>query len=84
MGYSDGAEEVDGNSRIRDRRGIANNCVDVNAKDMNGRTPPSWAAGEGHHERAKLLLGKNGIDPDSKDDLGQTPLWWQQRTAAKT
>ena len=33
-------------------------------------------AGEGHYERVKLLLGKNGIDPDSKDDLGQTSLWW--------
>jgi ankyrin repeat protein len=52
------------------------NYIKLCLRDMNGRTPLSWAAGEGHYERVKLLLGKNGIDLDSKDDLGQTSLWW--------
>ena len=24
----------------------------------------------------KLLLAKDGVDPDSKDSVGRTPLWW--------
>jgi ankyrin repeat protein len=44
--------------------------------DANNRISLSWAAGEGHSKRLKLLLRKNGIDLDSKDDLVQTPLWW--------
>ena len=32
------------------------------------------AAGRGHEEVVKLLLEKDGVDPDSKDSSGQTPL----------
>jgi ankyrin repeat protein len=24
----------------------------------------------------KLLLAQDGVDPDSKDKYGRTPLWW--------
>ncbi len=27
----------------------------------------------------KLLLAKDGVDPDSKDTDGRTPLWWAAR-----
>src|ERR1700719_3988977 len=49
---------------------------DVNAKDMNGRTPLSWAAQNGHEGVMKLLLDKNA-DIESKDiEYGQKPLSW--------
>ncbi|KAG7403026.1 Serine/threonine-protein phosphatase 6 regulatory ankyrin repeat subunit C [Fusarium oxysporum f. sp. rapae] len=34
----------------------------------------SWAAQKGYEEVVKLLLEKEGVDPDSKDDFGRTPL----------
>ena len=34
------------------------------------------AAGNGHEAVVKLLFVKDGVDPDSKDDYGRTPLWW--------
>ena len=53
------------------------NNVDVDSKDGYGRTPLSWAAERGHGAVAKLLLDKEGVDPDFKDGIyGQTPLSW--------
>jgi ankyrin repeat protein len=42
-------------------------------KDSYGRTPLSWAAGNGHEAVVKLLLEK-GAELESKDNYGQTPL----------
>ena len=50
--------------------------VDPDFKDIDGRTPLSWAAEKGHKEVVKLLLAKDGVDPDSKDSKNQTPLSW--------
>ena len=36
----------------------------------------SWAAQGGHEAIVRLLLETGKIDIDSKDKLGQTPLWW--------
>jgi len=38
-------------------------------------TTLSWAARNGHEAVAKFLLAEDGVDPDSKDDNGRTPLW---------
>jgi hypothetical protein len=44
-------------------------------KDTYGRTPLSWAAGNGHEAVVELLLEK-GAELESKDEDGQTPLSW--------
>ena len=50
--------------------------ANVESKDMEHRTPLSWAAENGHEAVVKLLLDKNA-DVESKDDrYGQTPLSW--------
>jgi len=46
--------------------------TDVDAKDMNGETPLTWAAYSGHKEIAELLLAK-GADVNAKSKRG-TPL----------
>jgi len=50
--------------------------VEADSKDDNGRTPLSWAAGEGHEAVVKLLVERDDVEADSKDDFGETPLWW--------
>ncbi|KAK4082913.1 uncharacterized protein Triagg1_1803 [Trichoderma aggressivum f. europaeum] len=49
--------------------------VDVNIKTGSGRTPLSWAAGNGQEPTVKLLLDKKA-DIDSRDHSGRTPLSW--------
>ncbi|KAN0069147.1 hypothetical protein V8E54_012776, partial [Elaphomyces granulatus] len=46
---------------------------DVNQEDKDGRTPLSWAAGNGHDAVVKLLLDNNA-DIESKNNKGRTPL----------
>jgi ankyrin repeat protein len=58
---------------------LADPRVNLNAGDANGRTPLSWAAGEGLYARVKLMLAKEGIDPVSKDAHGQTTLSWAEK-----
>jgi ankyrin repeat protein len=36
----------------------------------------SWAAGEGYDVVVKLLLDRDDVEADSKDNHGQTPLLW--------
>ena len=50
--------------------------VQANLKDEDGRTPLSWAAGEGREAIVRLLLEREDVQADSKDEDGQTPLSW--------
>jgi hypothetical protein len=53
------------------------NGYDPDVKDTDGQSPLSWAAANGREAVVKLLLAKEGVDPDSKDGWdGQTPLSW--------
>lgn len=46
-------------------------------KSRYGLTPLSWAAGNGYDAVVRLLLAKDGVDPDLKDSqYNQTPLSW--------
>jgi len=42
--------------------------------DDRGRTPLLWAAERGHEGIVKLLLNREEVNPDSKDNDGRTPL----------
>src|SRR5947199_3234073 len=41
--------------------------------------PLRWAAGNCQEAVSKLLLAKDGVGPDSKDEYGRTPLSWAAR-----
>ncbi|KAH7370656.1 hypothetical protein BKA65DRAFT_418335 [Rhexocercosporidium sp. MPI-PUGE-AT-0058] len=46
-------------------------------KGQYGLTPLSWVAGNGYDPAVKLLLAKDGIDPDLQDSqYSRTPLSW--------
>ncbi len=48
----------------------------IDARDGRGRTPLSWAAGEGHETEVTLLLGTGRVDAETKCGAGLTPLSW--------
>ena len=51
--------------------------INPNSSGKSGRTPLSWASGEGHENIVKLLLGREDVNPDIPDTkYGQTPLSW--------
>ena len=43
-----------------------------------GRTPLIWAAESGHEGMVKLLFKQKGVNPNSKDHDGSTPLWHER------
>jgi ankyrin repeat protein len=47
---------------------------ELDQRDFRGRTPLSWATGNGHEEIVKQLLDTGKVDVDSKDNDGRTPL----------
>ncbi|KAI9771507.1 MAG: hypothetical protein M1840_002127 [Geoglossum simile] len=57
--------------------GLIKSGYNPDLKDSFGRTPLSWAAGNGHEVVVKLLLATEKVDVNSKDShYGQTPLSW--------
>jgi len=53
------------------------NKWDVQATDFNGNTIIAWAARRGHEGVVRVLLERNGINPDTPDTLyDRTPLSW--------
>ncbi|KAL7915295.1 putative kinesin [Trichoderma velutinum] len=49
--------------------------VDIDVRGKSGRTPLSWAAGNGHESIVQLLIWKYA-DIDLQDHAGRTPLLW--------
>lgn len=49
-------------------------------KSQYGLTPLAWVAGNGYGAIVRLLLSKDGVDPDLNDSqYGHTPLSWAAR-----
>ena len=48
--------------------------INPDSSSKSGRTPLSWAAGNGREGIVKLLLGRKDASPNSSSKLGQTPL----------
>ncbi|KAK2026076.1 ankyrin, partial [Colletotrichum zoysiae] len=49
--------------------------VDINSKDLNSRTPLSWASGNGHEAIITILLANREVEVDAGDrQSGRTPL----------
>jgi ankyrin repeat protein len=55
--------------------GLLKNGYNPDPRDSYGRTPLSWAAGEGREAVVKLLLVKDGVDINPKDSNGRTECW---------
>ncbi|KAF2997730.1 hypothetical protein E8E14_002132 [Neopestalotiopsis sp. 37M] len=80
---------TDANSRTVLSYAAEYGCVDVvsqsiakdiqshlNAPDNEGRTPLSWAAGQGHYDLVENLLSNRNVKREKKDHNGHTPLFW--------
>jgi hypothetical protein len=57
------------------KRLLDESVAGIDWKDEDGRTPLSWAAGNGERSIVKLLLYK-GAQIEFKDNNGWTPLFW--------
>ncbi|KAL2854509.1 ankyrin repeat-containing domain protein [Aspergillus pseudoustus] len=55
-------------------RASLRNGANVNATDLNGRTPLLWAAWNGNLNLVRLLLSTGGADVNARDAGGATPL----------
>jgi len=49
-------------------------CYDLDEAAYGGATALSLAAGEGHEEVVRMLLGHQEVTPDKSDELDMTPL----------
>ena len=56
---------------------------EIDILDRNKRSPLHWAASQGFHEYAKLLL-KNGAKVSLPDVEGKTPLHWASSSGGAT
>ena len=48
--------------------------VSPDKPDNDGRTPLSYAAGNGYAGVVEILLQRDDVDPSKLDEYGQTPL----------
>jgi ankyrin repeat protein len=55
---------------------LLQNSFHQDPRDNRGRTPLSWAAGNGHEAVVRLLVERDDVEADSKDQGGRTPLSW--------
>jgi ankyrin repeat protein len=56
------------------------NCkVEADSRDHNGITPLSYAASQGYHAVARLLVARDDVEANSKDHNGMTPLSYAVR-----
>ena len=53
--------------------------INPDSSSRSGRTPLSWAAGNGHERIVGLLLGRGCVNPNNLDRYGRTPLLWAAR-----
>ena len=55
---------------------LERNDVNPDSADKSGRTPLSWAAGNGRKEFVELLLNQSYVNPNRPDKNGRSPLSW--------
>ena len=49
------------------------NSTNAGSRENDGQTPLLWAAGNGNVEVVKLLLVRDGVEPNSEDKWNRTP-----------
>ncbi|KAF8853540.1 hypothetical protein BDZ45DRAFT_552133, partial [Acephala macrosclerotiorum] len=50
--------------------------TDLDRQGKDGRTPLSWAAGNGQEQATEMLLDVRGININEADKEGRVPLSW--------